>query len=131
MTLYHLPRWQPVNQIILRNSYVVSHAPSRFLSSPPPSIKPTHFLPDLKQRLGKCILFGLEGEQIHEASQIAKILAREWSGLAADFSIGPKEKVRWGEMVIYSGKCINTRNRRELADVGTLFGRFRTQWVLP
>ena len=42
-------------------------------------------LPQIKSRLGQCILFGMSEEQTQKAGQIAKILAEEWKGLV----VGP------------------------------------------
>ena len=72
------------------------------------------FLSDLKQRLGKCILFGLNEEQTKEAGRIAKTLAQEWVEMMAGyegFSVDPKsnEKIRWGDMVIPPRNCRGAR----------------------
>ena len=71
---------------------------------PKPNI---HWLPNIKARLGKCIMFGLDVEQAQKAARIAKILGEEWKGLVAAqqgyiLEKGLLERVRWGEMVSLS-----------------------------
>ena len=69
---------------------------------------PARWLSDLKQRIGKCIVFGLSQEQIDEAGSIMKIVARDWRELFAGsegFLTGrgragcEGREVVWGEMV--------------------------------
>ena len=114
MSLYHLPRRRCPLCIFTRSGIFYFRAYRRHLSSAPENPLPgkqsnvapkePHFLPNAKQRLGKCISFGLNHQQIQEASKVAKILAKEWKGLL----VGPMgyradrglvESVRWGEMV--------------------------------
>ena len=69
---------------------------------------PARWLSDLKQRIGKCIVFGLSQEQIDEAGKIMKIVARDWRELFAGsegFLTGrgragcEGREVVWGDMV--------------------------------
>ena len=69
---------------------------------------PARWLSDLKQRIGKCIVFGLSQEQIDEAGNIMKIVARDWRKLFAGsegFLTGrgragcEGRELVWGEMV--------------------------------
>ena len=41
------------------------------------------WLSDVKERIGKCITFGMKQEQIFEAGQILQELARDWRNLIA------------------------------------------------
>lgn len=72
-------------------------------SAPPPS----QFLAHTKQRIGKCIIFGLSQEQTRKAGELLKILGEEWRELVAGregYLTGRKraglrrQKVVWGEM---------------------------------
>ena len=69
---------------------------------------PTRWLSDLKLRIGKCIIFGLDREHVDEAGRIMKIVARDWRELLAGsegFLTGrgkagfERRDVEWGEMV--------------------------------
>jgi len=88
-------------------------------SAPAPSS--SRWLPDIKARVGRCIGFGLRGEEITHAGRIGAVLGREWRGLTAGaegFSVDERrlghadgeglegrlkrtwvEGVRWGDMV--------------------------------
>ena len=65
------------------------------------------WLSDLKRRMGRCILFGLQPPQIVEASSILQSIARDWRELVAG-SEGYlttwdrrglfRQAVVWGEM---------------------------------
>ncbi|KAH9901829.1 thioesterase-like superfamily-domain-containing protein [Xylariomycetidae sp. FL2044] len=70
-------------------------------SSPPPS----RWQSDLKNRLGKCIMFGCNPMQIKKAAAVLRILATEWRRLTAGsegFLTGARrgleaQQVVWGE----------------------------------
>jgi len=75
-------------------------------SSPSP-VLPARWISDTKQRIGKCIMFGLTGPQIQEAGEVLSILSREWKELSAGsegFLTERKRtsleghKIVWGEM---------------------------------
>ena len=80
---------------------------------------PARWLPDLKKRIGKCIIFGLRPAQVDEAGKILRVLARDWRKLLAGsegFLVGrgraglERHKVVWGEMVcIYHARCMALR----------------------
>lgn len=64
------------------------------------------WLSDVKQRIGKCITFGLDSKQKDEAGSILQEIARDWRELVAGsegFLTGPKRRglfrhrVVWGE----------------------------------
>lgn len=66
------------------------------------------WLSDTKQRVGKCITFGLPSKQLDEASSILQQLASDWTELlvgsegylTAPGRVGlEKQAVVWGEMV--------------------------------
>ena len=87
---------------------VRQHATAPASPPAPPTPLPAHWLSDLKSRLGKCILFGLNAQQIEKAGRVAKTLAIEWRELVAGsegFLIGRsrrglyRQEVVWGEMV--------------------------------
>lgn len=66
------------------------------------------WLSDTKQRVGKCITFGLSSRQLNKASSILEELASDWTELlvgsegylTAPGRVGlEKQAVVWGEMV--------------------------------
>lgn len=66
------------------------------------------WLSDVKQRIGKCIMFGLQPSQVEEAGKVLGIIAKDWRELVAGsegFLVGKrwagleKHAVVWGEMV--------------------------------
>lgn len=68
---------------------------------------PPRWLSELKQRIGKCIIFGLKPEQVWRAGYILDVLAKEWRDLLAGsegFLTGKnragleRQNVVWGEM---------------------------------
>ena len=72
------------------------------ITSPPNS----RWLSDIKDRIGKCITFGLTTPQIHTAGAILQELARDWRELVAGsegFLTSPhrrglhRRRVIWGE----------------------------------
>ncbi len=109
----------PRPQISLLSSYLVrpnppGHSPllpNRYASSsaaPVTASLPARWLSDLKSRIGKCIIFGLKPEQVDEAGNILKVVAREWRELVAGsegFLTGrgragaEGREVVWGDMV--------------------------------
>ena len=84
---------------------------SRYASSttaPVAEALPARWLSDLKRRIGKCIIFGLKQEQVDEAGDILRVVAREWRELVAGsegFLTGrgragaEGREVVWGDMV--------------------------------
>jgi len=65
------------------------------------------WLSDVKQRIGKCMTFGLQPEQTEQAGNILHEIARDWRELVAGsegFLTGPsrrgmhRQEVVWGEM---------------------------------
>ena len=72
----------------------------------PTAALPTRWLSDLKQRIGKCILFGLNQGQVDEVGDIMGVVAGDWRELLAGsegFLTGRAgyegREVAWGEMV--------------------------------
>lgn len=80
-------------------------------------MKPTNeilsprWLSNLKRRIGKCIIFGLQPSQIIQAGRILRTVAKDWKELVAGsegYLVGrgraglERHKVSWGEMV---GPC--------------------------
>lgn len=66
----------------------------------------SRWLSDLKQRVGKCILFGLQASQVDEAGRIMGVVAKDWRELVAGregFLVGrgrgglERHQVVWGE----------------------------------
>ena len=66
------------------------------------------WLTDLKRRIGRCISFGLRKEQVDEAGNILRFVARDWRELVAGsegYLTGrgragfEGREVEWGEMV--------------------------------
>lgn len=71
------------------------------------------WLSDVKERIGKCITFGLTSKQLQEASRILQQLAADWTGLLVGgegYLTGAgrvgldKQAVVWGDMVHPSGR---------------------------
>ena len=63
-----------------------------------------HFLPEIKGRVGKCIMFGVKEEQTQYAARISRLLSERWKDIAVGeqgYTAGDclSDKVRWGEMV--------------------------------
>lgn len=58
----------------------VSDKPPAEVSTPSVSHR---WLSDVKQRIGKCIMFGMKPEQVDEACWILRDLARDWRTLIA------------------------------------------------
>ena len=93
----------------------VTYAPCRLSSTiptppdtPVTAVLPPRWLSDLKQRIGKCIIFGLNQEQVDEAGNIMRIVASDWRELLAGsegFLTGTGRagfegrEVVWGDMV--------------------------------
>lgn len=61
-------------------SVKAGHQPTTKVS--PVSLSP-RWLSDVKQRLGKCMMFGMRRDQVDEAGQILQELARDWRTLFA------------------------------------------------
>lgn len=65
------------------------------------------WLSDVKQRIGKCIMFGLKPHQVEDAGSVLRELARDWRDLVAgsegyltsSHRLGLfRQAVVWGEM---------------------------------
>jgi hypothetical protein len=94
------------------------------VASGPRPIDP-RWLSGVKQRIGKCITFGLTSEQLDEAGAILQQLASTWTELLAGsegYLTAPgrvglaKQAVVWGEMVCRPTFC--TPNTLDTADQG-------------
>ena len=70
------PRYTPC-----RLSSTSAATPTRNAS--PTAALPTRWLSDLKQRIGKCIIFGLNQKQIDEVGDVMRVVARDWRELLA------------------------------------------------
>lgn len=74
----------------------------RQLPPPPPS----RWITDLRERLGKCLIFGCDNQQVSRAAAVLRALALEWKDLLAGsegFLTGGRRgldgrEVAWGEM---------------------------------
>lgn len=79
------------------------------------------WLSDVKQRIGKCITFGLKPYQTEQAGRVLQEITRDWRELVAGsegYLTGPKRRgmhrqvVLWGEMdsmvcyTLYRGQCV-------------------------
>ncbi|KAK4100164.1 hypothetical protein N658DRAFT_497625 [Parathielavia hyrcaniae] len=70
---------------------------------PPP---PSRWIADLRARIGKCLAFGCNAQQISLAAEVLRALATEWKGLLAGsdgFLTGGRrgldgQQIAWGEM---------------------------------
>ena len=85
-----------------------SASPHSYPGSSSPDTLPARWLPDLKNRIGKCITFGLCTTQTDEAGAILRVLAKDWRTLLAGsegFLVGrgraglERHEVAWGDMV--------------------------------
>ena len=102
----------------LFNTSIRLHAShtSRFSTSPtshssphpstPVETKPLNarWLNHTKSRLGKCITFGLDAPQVHEAGSILKILAKDWRELIAGsegFLTAEGRRGLWNHAVVW------------------------------
>ena len=83
-----------------------THTHRRHASTDPHTL-PTRWLSDLKKRVGKCIIFGLSNQQIDEAGEIMRTVARDWRDLVAGsegfLTVSGRagfegREVVWGEM---------------------------------
>ena len=83
-----------------------TNAPNNSQKPATASLSP-RWLSDVKQRVGKCITFGLQPDQTAEAGEILAVVAKDWRELAAGsegFLTGPdrrgmhRQEVVWGEM---------------------------------
>ena len=62
------------------------------------------FLPEIKSRVGKCIMFGVKEDQTQYAAQISRLVSERWKNIVVGeegyvAKDGLTDKVRWGEMV--------------------------------
>lgn len=88
-----------------------------------PALSPK-WLSDTKLRIGKCLTFGMNAEQVQQAAKICKILGQEWKELLAGsegFLTDEKRagllghRVSWGELdsmvslPIYGEELVLTR----------------------
>ena len=84
------------------------YSPMANVNPPTSTSLPARWLPDLKKRLGKCIIFGLNVEQTHEAGSILREVANSWRTFLVGregFVTGKgaagleNHRVVWGDMV--------------------------------
>ena len=82
--------------------------PQEATSDPATAALNPRWLSDLQRRVGKCILFGLKGDQAEEAGRITEEMALNWRELLAGLEGFLTSKHRrglfrqavvWGEMV--------------------------------
>ncbi|KAL9132130.1 MAG: hypothetical protein Q9217_000064 [Psora testacea] len=87
---------------------------------------PARWLPDLKVRLGKCIIFGLSNPQIDEAGDILRTVAQDWRELLAGsegFLTGKGragcegKEVVWGDMNF--AHVIDPKHKKEWSQLWT------------
>lgn len=96
-------------QLLGRSRYFSSSSSSSSSPNPPVNARlPPRWLSDIKARVGKCIIFGLQPTQVDEAGEILRVIARDWRELLAGsegFLTGrrraglERHQVVWGEMV--------------------------------
>ena len=104
-SVWNPQKWATIRMSSLRGLASIS-APNT--SRPANAALSPRWLSDLKQRVGKCIIFGLTPPQVDEAGRILRTVARDWRELVAGiegFLVGrnraelERYKVNWGEMV--------------------------------
>lgn len=67
---------------------------------------PQNWLSDLKTRIGRCIVFGLQPAQLDDAGDILRIVAGNWKELVAGsegFLVGPRREGLEGQVVVGDG----------------------------
>lgn len=67
---------------------------------------PQSWLSDLKTRMGKCIVFGLQPAQLDEAGDVLRIVAGSWRELVAGsegFLVGHRREGLEGQVVVGDG----------------------------
>lgn len=89
-----------------RPAAISSHRTYSSESNPAPSLSPK-WLSEVQNRIGKCITFGMSGEQTNEAIAILKTIAKDWRDLLAGSEgfLTAKDRrglyrhtVTWGDM---------------------------------
>ena len=92
MPIYRVPRMPLVSRRIFIQRYRIQsfstatsllNQPSSSSYEPVTSRMPSRWLSDLKNRVGKCVMFGCNEEQVREAGRISKELASNWRELVA------------------------------------------------
>lgn len=71
-----------------------------------PEAPPSRWIADLRARIGKCLTFGCNGQQINQAAEVLRVIATEWKELLAGsegYLTGGRRgldgrEVHWGEM---------------------------------
>lgn len=101
-----------LSSLHLRQPFSVSAA--RLSSDPTPRLPPpppSRWIAELRARVGKCIIFGCDRQQISRAASVLGALAREWKELLAGsegFLTGGRRglearEIAWGEMDTFVG----------------------------
>jgi hypothetical protein len=80
----------------------------RFQSTAATAALSPRWLSDVRARIGKCIMFGIDGAQVREAASILQEISTDWRELVAGsegYLTGKewrglyRQEVVWGEMV--------------------------------
>jgi len=74
-------------------------------------LPPSRWVSDVRARVGKCVQFGCDAEQVQRAARILDVLARDWQVLSAGsegFLVRERrglegQQVVWGEMDSFVG----------------------------
>ncbi|KAK3366124.1 thioesterase-like superfamily-domain-containing protein [Lasiosphaeria ovina] len=93
----------PPFAVRLSSSRATDGSSSSLLPPPPP---PSRWITELRTRVGRCISFGCDNQQISRAAAVARAIALEWRDLLAGsegFLTGgrrglDRQKIAWGEM---------------------------------
>ena len=116
----HTPAWSRP-----RIQRIASHARHQSTSSNAPAtaaLSP-RWLSDIKTRIGKCIMFGINPSQTEEAGSVLQEISADWRELIAGsegYLTGPeyrglfRQEVVWGEMVAFSANSSVRRLMRNL-----------------
>lgn len=97
---------RPITPSIIRHARYQSTSPDKN-SSATAALSP-RWLSDVKSRIGKCIMFGIDSAQTQEAGWILQEMSTDWRELVAGsegFLTGKewrglyRQDVVWGEMV--------------------------------
>lgn len=98
------------SRTLTTHTHTTTHQRKSTAASAPPRGIDRKWLSLIKRRVGKCMTFGLQPEQVAAAGRVLRQIARDWRELVAGsegFLTGEtrrglyRHNVIWGEMVFY------------------------------
>lgn len=115
------PSFRPTPSVCSNREYrstEASHSPQ-----PATANLSSRWLSDVKQRLGKCLTFGLQPEQTQEAGRILQEIAHDWRALVAGsegFLTSPKRQGLYRHRVVWGEQDAMVRQLSNLPSAGTV-----------